>query len=314
MTTAFTELYNPLKPFASNNLKYGVKRQMKDKALEMLFIETNVFNAKNLLVADIDSEDSAWEIKEKVFDDELLPTPHFITTNPNSQHSHVGWFLEGFARNEKQNYVFRQLQSSINTVAGGDPNYTGGIMRNPLSSLQTTEFFDSPLYSFNDIKSFIPETVLQRPVSRFEGVLEEAEGRNCFLFSEGRKWAYKAYYRSLKNGSSDYFGDMLLSQITEMNNQLDKPMSKSEVRGIANSIHRFLMRTFSLEKAEKKFQAGRNKSIQVRKNGAMEKYLSIKEITDQGHSLKLACDTLGLNYNSVRASWKKWETQFTTGK
>lgn len=308
--TTFTELYNPSKPFASNDLKYGIKRQMKDKALEMLYVETNVINAKNLIVADIDSTESVWELKEKIFDDHSLPEPHFITTNPNTNHSHIGWFLEGFARNEKQNYVFRQLQASINLIAGGDPNYSGGLMRNPMSTLQASEYFESPLYSFSDMKRFIPEELLKSPVSRFKGVLEEVEGRNCFLFSEGRKWAYGAYYKALKNGSASYFGDILLSQINEMNNQLDEPMSKSEARSIANSVHRFLMRNFSLEKAEKKFQAGRNKSIQVRKQGALEKYLSIKEIIEQGHSLKLACDTLGIPYGTARNNWKKWESDF----
>lgn len=306
----FTELYNPTKPYASNDLRFGVKRQLKEKALEMLYIETNGYHTGNLLVADIDSEDSAWELKEKVFDDDSLPTPHFITTNPLSNHSHAGWFLEGFAINEKQNYVFRQLQASLNTLAGGDPNYTGGIMRNPLSALQNTEFFDAPLYSFSDIKSFIPKSLLERPVSRFEGVLEEAEGRNCFLFSEGRRWAYRAYYRALKDGSESLFGDLLISQIQELNRQLDTPLSRAEVRSIANSIYRFLMRNFSLAKAEAKFEAGRTKSLQVRRQGAIDKYLAIKEITDQGHSLKLACDTLGFNYNSVRVSIKKWESEF----
>lgn len=303
----FVQNYKPTRPWASNDVKAeGVRRYGREEALAMKFIEPNVKTMKNLLIVDIDQDNAAWSLKEKIFDDARLPVPAFITTNPISTHAHAGWFIDGVATTPKQIHVFEGLRKKLAIVAGGDPCYSGGIFRNPLADGASTEFFDAERYTFDTLANYTRGTVVRDS----KALESEAEGRNVYLFDCAREWAYAAYYRAMKHDGLTYFREDLQNFIIAENSQFDRPLNKSEILSIAYSIEKFVSTRFSLSKFEKKQQAQREKSIAVRKAGAKEKWMAISEIMAAGNSMKLACETMGFNYASVRASWKKWNDQF----
>nr|WP_010891119.1 replication initiation protein [Corynebacterium glutamicum]CAA51237.1 hypothetical protein [Corynebacterium glutamicum] len=54
----FEQLWLPLWPLASDNLRDGIYRTSRDKALDKRYIETNPDAISNLLVVDIDKQDA----------------------------------------------------------------------------------------------------------------------------------------------------------------------------------------------------------------------------------------------------------------
>lgn len=300
----FTKEYRPFRPWASNDVKnQGVTRKPRQEALGMKYIQANVSGARNLIILDIDQDDAAWGLKSKIFDDSSLPVPHFISTNPGTGHAHYGLFIEGVAKTGKQLHAFEKARRGLSVVAGGDPFYSGNIFRNPLSGWADTEFFEAPLYTFKELQAFTANTLIP---SRKE-VLEQGEGRNVTLFERGRAFAYREYYKALRTGSTAFFADSLEAYLVAENALFPVMLPRSEVLSVCRSIDSWVSRTFSLKGFEKKQEAQRVKSAAVRRSKALDKFYAISEILETGASLVLACETLGLNYGSVRASLRKWE-------
>lgn len=306
----FSEVYLSKKPFASDDLRNGIFRQTQGKALGMKFIESNPLNIKNLLIVDCDSEDSVWDLKSKIFDDEILPVPYYITTNPITQHSHAAWLTDGIATTERARYSFDVLRKKLSVVADGDENYTGMITRNPVHGDQITEWMTDKAYTFAELSHFTKGVILEERKAYSEA-LDSSLGRNCFLFDKSRQWSYGAYYKALKEGTAQFFHETLSDYVKTENMLMAKPLPQSEVRSIVKSNYYFLIKKFSIDKFEQTMEARREKSLEVRREKAFMKYLAIKEIMIETDStLKLACETLGHSYGSVRNVWKKWEETY----
>ena len=309
----FTALYSPQRPYATDNLMYGIGHQQRSEALQKRFIQANVKTQKNLIVIDLDVEDAEMHLKSLIWDDEVLPEPAYITTNPATSHCQAGWFIDGMAGTARQLFVFKQIQDGFAQLAGGDPHFTGLMMRNPLSEYQITEWINEKVWSFSELLAFLPESMRKAVSKPLILISEETEilGRNHWLFENARKWAYSAYYQTLINDvNTDVFESLLAQRLQELNAELSPKLPASEVRSVNRSILKFLYSNFSLDEAKAKQEAGRVKSLKTRQAKAEQKYLTLKEIVSEGHSLKLACDTLGFNYGSVRKSWKGWCEQW----
>lgn len=318
-STQFLANYFPTKPFATDKLSNGISRNSRNNALTKQFIETNTSSHRNLMVIDFDNDDAMNIIKSMVFDDEIIPCPAFVTVNPFTGHAHVGYFIDGFAVTNKQKYLLEVLRRKLTIMIGGDPYYTGMIMRNPESPNNSKEYFQVHNYTFAELLEWTASVNIEGSVFDSKELTEQGTGRNTNTFNKARKWAYKAYYDALKAGSERYFPEVLLSYVHELNEtQNSTPLPLSEVRSIVRSVLQFLKKRFSLEKYNEKMEMARAKSLEVRQSksggSAKEKYDTILEMTQQGHSIKLACETMGYNYGSVRASWKKWNSLYGSEK
>lgn len=309
----FTDLYLPRRPYSTDSLSSGIKRHSRTEALSHLFIESNPKQMKNLITVDIDSSSSSWDIKEKAYDDGLIPAPFFITTNPATGNSHVGWVIEGYVSSPKALYSFGLMKDALTQLTGGDRAYTGLLVRNPLHPSQVTEWDESGSgLSIADIRKYTDKVKLEKRQPALVG-----EGRNRELFDRGRTWAYSEYYKiqkgtSLSSSSTESFMISLVGFLMETNLKLfPQPLPGSEINSIAKSIIGFTTTHHSLEKMELRQIAQRKKSIEVRKGKAREKYIALKEVREVAEvTLKEACEQLNIPYKTARNSWKKWEQEY----
>lgn len=313
MTTIelFSELYLPKRPYSTDALSKGIKRRERSAALEHLFIESNPKQMKNLITVDIDSSSASWDLKSKAYDDETIPAPLFITTNPQTGHSHAGWMIDGYASSPKALHSFGLIKDALTQLTGGDRAYTGLLVRNPLHPGQITEWDESGAnLSLAEIRKYTDSVKLEKRGAPLAG-----EGRNRELFDKGRTFAYSEIYKLYKGTSltpNRSLGDSVFAFIMQMNLKLfPVPLSTSEITTITRSIVTWTERHVDPRKIEAKQEAGRKKATITKQSKAREKYLAIKEFKEAGITVKDACEQLGLKYPSVRASWRNWEEKYS---
>src|SRR5690625_2809767 len=93
----FEQLWLPLWPLASDNLREGIYRTSREKAIGKRYIEANPDALSNLLVVDVDHDDallrSLWQRHDWL--------PNAVVENPLNGHAHAVWALsEPFTRTE----------------------------------------------------------------------------------------------------------------------------------------------------------------------------------------------------------------------
>ena len=85
----FEQLWLPLWPLASDNLREGIYRTSREKALDKRYVETNPDALSNLLVVDVDHDDALlralWERHDWL--------PNAVVENPLNGHAHAVWDL-----------------------------------------------------------------------------------------------------------------------------------------------------------------------------------------------------------------------------
>ena len=91
--------------------------------------------------------------------------------------------------------------------------------------------------------------------------------RNCFLFDKARNYAYSIY----QNHTQAEFKNLVMEYIHRLNSGLTDPLKDYEVLATCNSITNFVIEKFSADKIDYYGDAGRAKSIIVRKSNSKDK-------------------------------------------
>ncbi|WP_234914595.1 replication initiation protein [Corynebacterium belfantii] len=86
----FEQLWLPLWPLASDNLREGIYRTSNPKALGKHYVEANPDAISNLLVVDIDHEDALL----RAMWNRAQWRPNTVVENPANGHAHAVWALE----------------------------------------------------------------------------------------------------------------------------------------------------------------------------------------------------------------------------
>lgn len=86
-TTYWEQLWLPLWPLASDDLRAGIYRGSRENALQRRYIEANPQAVSNLLVVDIDHEDA---LVRSIWDREGW-RPNAVVENPANGHAHAVW-------------------------------------------------------------------------------------------------------------------------------------------------------------------------------------------------------------------------------
>lgn len=86
----FEQLWLPLWPLASDNLREGICRTSRHKALGKRYVEANPDAISNLLVVDIDHEDALL----RAMWNRAQWRPNTVVENPANSHAHAVWALE----------------------------------------------------------------------------------------------------------------------------------------------------------------------------------------------------------------------------
>ena len=88
----FEQLWLPLWPLASNDLREGIYRTSRTKAIGKRYIEANPDAVSNLLVVDIDHPDA---LLRPLWDRQGW-MPNVVVENPSNGHAHAVWALSAF--------------------------------------------------------------------------------------------------------------------------------------------------------------------------------------------------------------------------
>jgi len=292
----FNDLWLPKNPLATFSFEAGLYRTSRKKAENLLFIENNVRTLKNLLVIDVDKDDSEWFIKEKVEEEGVLPEPNFITINPASDHAHVGYFLEYPCATKKTLQYFNDLHKKFNK-GFGDARYIGLVHRNPTSIYQNTLWGTDHLYTLTELNKFVKsikkDPKIYAPLNMYVDDDNSGYGRNSTIFDLTRKAAYKAFNRTFDNENYDWT-DFIYDYSSDLNNALDYPLDLDELETIRNSVISWVGKHFD-EDIFSKIQSKR-----ARKRWGTPKIETILNLQESGLNMKEIANALNMSYDAVK--------------
>lgn len=272
----------PLKPYATNDLEFGLTIQNKNKALDMLYLQVNHPLYLHTMIFDLDKENCFYE-----FENAHLPIPSFITKSPESGRCHYGYMLNApISSTEKSRQkpvkFARAVYFNMATRLGADLSYAGLITKNPMNSHWSPFWSGADLYELNDLADCFDD--LEDPKKREN--TEFAFGRNVEIFDTQRKWAYKNVLKYKNESSFDAFYKELLLKCETFNSfaNYNNLLPYKELVSTAKSIAKFCWKEFSNEKLHdiqsKKQKARRSKRTEKQKlhtKTLLEKAIMINE-------------------------------------
>lgn len=240
-TQAWGQMWLPLWPLASDDLKAGIYRTPRETARGRRYIEANPRALSNLLVVDVDHEDalmrSLWDRHDWL--------PNAVVENPANGHAHAVWALAEpvtrteYARRKPLAYA-AAVTEGLRRSVDGDAAYSGLITKNPEHGSWHTSWTSDRLYSLAELSErldeagFLPAPAWRRSRRRNPVGL----GRNCTIFETARQWAY----REVRHHWGDPAGlrVAIIERVHELNAGFSEPLPAQEALAIADSIHRWL--------------------------------------------------------------------------
>ena len=143
------------KPYCSNEKGFCYPRT-KAHAIRHGYIQPNFPDIVKWLVFDIDHPNALF-----AYHDLNLPRPQLIEQNPDNGHAHYGYkltepvLLWGNAGEKPINYL-RRVHKALNKALGGDPSYSGNLIKNPFSSSHNTYITGAkPSYTLDELASYL---------------------------------------------------------------------------------------------------------------------------------------------------------------
>lgn len=236
------QMWLPLWPLASDDLRQGIYRESRSKALRRRYIEANPQALSNLLVVDIDHPDA---LMRAVWDRHSW-LPNAVVENPTNGHAHAVWALsEPVTRTE---YAKRKplayataITEGLRRSVDGDKGYSGLMTKNPEHQSWEAHWVTDELYALPQLEHHLAEWGFLPPPSwkKTRRRNPVGLGRNCALFETARTWAY----REIRNhwGDPDGLGIAISVEAHRLNAGFSEPLPSSEVNGIARSIHRWII-------------------------------------------------------------------------
>ena len=229
----------PNKPYASDNLNYGVKICSKDAALRKVYLQPNHPYYLHNIVFDLDYSASLVEI---LYSKTGIPLPNLIIENKENGRSHAVYQLKTpvfktDASRQKPIIYLNAIHRTLQHVLDADANYSGLICKNPLNDRWRTNTLRHTPYSLDELanKLEIDWKQISKPIKQNEAV---GLGRNCYLFHTARLWAYVAI-RKHRGKTYGAWLQSVLDHCLKLNESITDPLGYNEVRGIAKSISRY---------------------------------------------------------------------------
>lgn len=238
----FEQLWLPLWPLASDDLRQGIYRESREAALRRRYIEANPHAVSNLLVVDVDHPDA---LMRSVWDRHGW-LPNAVVENPINGHAHAVWALsEPITRTE---YGRRRplayaaaVTEGLRRSVDGDQGYSGLITKNPTHVAWEAHWMTDQLYSLGQLHEHLETAGAMPPPSwrRTRRRDPVGLGRNCALFETARTWAYRAVRHHF--GDPDGLANAIETTAHEMNAEFSEPLPRNEVHHLAASIHRWIV-------------------------------------------------------------------------
>lgn len=240
--THWEQMWLPLRPLASDDLRQGIYRMSRASALGVRYIEANPEAISNLLIVDIDHSDAVlralWGHKDWL--------PNAVIENPENGHAHAVWALHSpiprteYAHRKPLAYA-AAVTEGLRRSVDGDKGYSGLMTKNPTHDAWNASWHTDHLYSLNELSGHLTEAGHMPPPSwkRTRRRNPAGLGRNCALFESARTWAYREVRHHWGNPSG--LAAAIEFETHALNREFSEPLPESEVRAVASSITRWLL-------------------------------------------------------------------------
>lgn len=179
----------PDKPYCSNHLSSGLKIRPKPTAVTSDYLQLNKPKILRYVVFDVDYSGAAWS-----WDWVGLPAPTFIVINPENAHAHLIYELNTpvlLWDNARQKPIrfLEAIRRAYTDKLEADAGFVSPVSKNPASNRWLVLHFEVR-YDLGDLADWVllsQQHFIPRRGQR-EGFA--SLGRNCYLFFEGRFYAY----------------------------------------------------------------------------------------------------------------------------
>lgn len=300
----------PNKPYASDDLAYGVKIHSKETALLKAYLQPNHPYYLYNIVFDLDYEASLVEL---MYSKTGIPLPNLIIENKNNGRSHAIYQLKTpvfktDVSRQKPIIYLNAIHRTLQHVLDADVNYTGLICKNPLNDRWRTNTLRHTPYSLDELanKLEIDWKQISKPIKQEEAV---GLGRNCYLFHTVRHKAYVAI-RKHRGATYSTWLQSVLDHCLKLNEGITEPLGYNEVKGIAKSISRYCWKrdphcyAMFIERQTLKGRKGGKKGGVSRSAQYTDKRQQAQKLKAQGMNNTQIAKQLGVHRNSVN-TWVK---------
>lgn len=269
--------------------------RFKKEALTQPFLQLNPPSFTSVIVLDVDRRGAA-----ESWDDGMLPPPTFVVINKENAHAQIGYALSSpvcrtdAARQKPLRFV-AAIQWAYNKRVSGDLAFVGPLSKNPLHHRwDVWEPANAPTYELHELAEYVelPHMVPRR----LPGI-----GRNCDLFEDLSKWAYRAI-RDCWAAGQELWESIVLNQ-AEALNTFEVPLAYSEYRAIARSVARYTWRNTTPTGFEQyQSNCGRLGGIASgvsRRERSEEKRIEAELLLSEGYSHRSIANRLQINQSTV---------------
>lgn len=269
----------PDRPYTSDNLDFGLKIQVKNRAIKNRFIQPNGPSIKNWLCYDIDNP----HFLDNLNSVHSIPTPNFIIENPKNFHCHAIYGLEtGVCISEAGSYKSMRFLSNIEDTLlqqlKADTHYNGVLIKTPNNTNWNTHTIRKDLWTLNELGDYCDFSLLKNTSS-----FNINQGRNCFLFDVGRKYAYKLMRDNSKAIEQSLFLKLVYDHIEQKNHTFILPLPEIEVLNISKSITKWTLKRYlkrvgmSMEDYIKKTHTPHIQSLRGKRNTSYQQSVKGKK-------------------------------------
>lgn len=206
--------------------------------------------------------------------------PNFLVYNPVNGNHQAFWRLsdpvhcQEASKNRKPYQLLRAIESAFDDKYGGDHRFARYIARNPLYHGADTDWRHNRGHRLAELAEVVD---LNQHRVRSGNKTPSGVGRNCDLFDELRRWAYK---QDTTSGMPyNVWLQRCLTQAMEYNS-FKNPLGASEVRSIARSVGQYTYHRHFDESFSEYVQRTHTPDIQAergRRSGAARRKGSISE-------------------------------------
>lgn len=238
----------PTKPYATDNLAYGLRICYKQKAITKKYLQHNPPAKIHWLVFDCDKA-GAFEVASMQYP---CPPPSFEVRNPDNGHSHLFYGLTvpvvrtDLGRAKPLAYL-ASVEYALRDLLGADVGYSGLISKNPLHPHWEVVEHQRDLWSLGELAEYLTLPAKLPKQAQLVGL-----GRNCTLFNSVRRWAYREVLAHKISGTQETFGAAVL-KVCDSFNHFPEPLPASEVKATAKSIARWVWKKYTGRMTDEQF-------------------------------------------------------------
>ena len=296
----------PRSPYHTDDLECGLRIAYREQAILSRYIQPNPPSQRCWLVYDVDHPHAGLD-----WHDRNAPPPTFIARNPKNGHGHLFYGLaepvttSTAGRSSPLRYL-AALDCALREKLAADFGYSGLIAKNPLrADVWIVKEWESQLYTLDELDSWLD---LSKYSDRRKRMPDYGLGRNCNIFENLRRWAYRAIRQGWPDPGRWY--EAVLTRAEGYNRSLYRgteagELNHNEIKAIAKSVAKYTSKNFSPEGfSEWQSVQGRKGGLrkgQAKRDELMDKALSL---VAGGMSQRAAARELGVSQQTI-SNWIK---------